>query len=96
MSLDNDKLLRVNPQRQLKNTHKTAEGKLYVPPHHELISLLRFSLRFNLSTLFLCIFSAIFSYRSFSSLATRFSFSAVMRLCIRKTDQPTALMPTPR
>lgn len=47
----------------------------------ELISLLRFSLRFNLSTLFLCIFSAIFSYRSFSSLAARFSLSAVILLC---------------
>lgn len=57
-----------------------------MPPHQELISLFRFSLRFNLSTLFLCIFSAIFSYRSFSSLAARFSFSAVTRLCIEKKN----------
>lgn len=38
---------------------------------HDLSILFFFSLRFSRSTLFLCIFSAIFSYRSFSSLAAR-------------------------
>ena len=36
---------------------------------HECSSLLRFSLRFKRSTRLLCIFCAIFSYRSFSSFA---------------------------
>lgn len=37
--------------------------------NHECSSLLRFSLRFKRSTRLLCIFCAIFSYRSFSSFA---------------------------
>ena len=43
------------------------------PLRQELSTLLRFSLRFNLSTRFRCIFSAIFSYLSFSSFLARFS-----------------------
>ena len=39
-------------------------------------TLFLFSLLFSLSTLFLCIFSAIFSYRSFSSFAARLSLIA--------------------
>lgn len=52
-------------------------------PHkyQELMSLLRFSFRFSLSTRFLCIFSAIFSYRSRSSFAARLSLMACTRLC---------------
>jgi hypothetical protein len=45
---------------------------------HELISLFRFSLRFSRSTRFLCIFSAIFSYRSASSFFARFSLMAAI------------------
>lgn len=48
---------------------------------YELMSLLRFSLRLRRSTRFLCIFSAIFSYRSFSALASRLSLIACTRLC---------------
>lgn len=48
---------------------------------HVFSSLLRFSLRFRRSTRFLCIFSAIFSYRSFSSLAAFLSRMAFMRAC---------------
>ncbi len=48
---------------------------------HEFSSLFRFSLRFNLSSLFLCIFAANCSYRSFSSLAARFSLMDWIRLC---------------
>lgn len=48
---------------------------------HELMSLLRFSLRFNRSSRFLCIFAANCSYRSFSAFAVRFSTSACTRLC---------------
>lgn len=51
-------------------------------PLHELSTLLRFSLLFNLSTLFLCIFSAIFSYLSFSSLAALLSLMAWIRCFI--------------
>lgn len=47
---------------------------------HDLSSLFRFSLLFNLSTRFLCIFSAIFSYLSFSSLAARLSLIRCMLL----------------
>lgn len=43
---------------------------------HEFSTLLRFSLLFSLSTLFLCIFSAIFSYLSFSSFAALLSLIA--------------------
>jgi hypothetical protein len=50
-------------------------------PDHEFSSLLRFSLRFNRSSLFLCIFAANCSYRSFSSLAARFSLMDWIRLC---------------
>lgn len=46
---------------------------------YELISLLRFSFRFSRSTRLRCIFSAIFSYRSFSSFFTLFSRIASMR-----------------
>jgi hypothetical protein len=46
------------------------------PPNHELISLFRFSLRFSRSTRFRCIFSAIFSYRSFSSFFSRLALIA--------------------
>lgn len=46
---------------------------------YELSSLFLFSFRFKRSTRFLCIFSAIFSYRSLSSFLARFSRSAVMR-----------------
>jgi hypothetical protein len=49
------------------------------PRAHELRSLLRFSFLFNRSTLFLCIFSAIFSYLSFSSFAARFVLMASIR-----------------
>lgn len=45
----------------------------------ELSSLLRFSLRFSRSTRLWCIFSAIFSYRAFSSLAARRSLIFWMR-----------------
>jgi hypothetical protein len=48
---------------------------------HELSNLFLFSRLFNLSTRFRCIFSAIFSYRSFSSLATRLSRMAWIRRC---------------
>ena len=47
--------------------------------HHELISLFRFSLRFNRSTRFLCIFASSCSYRSFSSFFARFSLMAAIR-----------------
>lgn len=49
---------------------------------HELSSLFLFSFLLSLSTLFLCIFSANFAYRSFSSLAARFSLINVIRLCL--------------
>lgn len=47
---------------------------------YELMSLLRFSLRFRRSTRFRCIVAAIFSYRSFSALASRLSLIACTRL----------------
>lgn len=50
-------------------------------PDHELRTLLRFSLRFNRSNRFLCIFAANSSYRSFSAFAARFSTRACIRLC---------------
>lgn len=50
----------------------------------ELSSLFLFSFLLSLSTRFLCIFSASFSYLSFSSLAARFSLIWVARLCTSK------------
>lgn len=46
------------------------------PVAYDLSSLLRFSLRFKRSTRFLCIFSAILAYLSFSSFAARLSLMA--------------------
>lgn len=53
---------------------------------HDFNNLFLFSFLFNLSTLFLCIVSANFSYLAFSSFAALFSFSAWILLC--KTHQP--------
>lgn len=50
--------------------------RIALGPDHELIILLRFSLRFNLSSLFLCIFAANSSYRSFSAFAACLSLMA--------------------
>lgn len=48
----------------------------------DLIILFLFSRRFNLSTRLRCIFSASFSYRSFSALATRLSLiPCIHRYC---------------
>lgn len=60
-------------------------------PAYEWSSLLRFSLRLSRSTRLWCIFSASFSYRSFSSFFARFSRSAVMRRC-RKQSQFRSLV----
>ena len=49
------------------------------PPRHDFNSLFLFSLLFTRSTLFRCIRSAIFSYRSLSSFAARFSRMACIR-----------------
>ena len=65
-------------------------GELYRPQlpgtevPHEFRSLFLFSFLFRRSTLFLCIFSAIFSYRSFSSLAARLSLILCTRCCEKK------------
>ena len=48
-------------------------------------NLFLFSLLFKRSSRFLCIFSAIFSYRSFSSFAARLSLIACIRLYISQT-----------
>lgn len=55
------------------------------PSSHELSSLLRFSLRFKRSTRLWCIFSAIFSYRAFSSLAARRSLMRWIWDCRRRS-----------
>lgn len=49
------------------------------PKHYDFSSLFLFSLLFSLSTRFTCIFSAIFSYRAFSSLAALRSLIVLMR-----------------
>jgi hypothetical protein len=48
---------------------------------HDFNILFRFSLLLNLSTLFLCIVSANFSYLAFSSFAARLSLMACTLLC---------------
>jgi hypothetical protein len=59
--------------------------------HHDLIILFLFSFLFSLSTLFLCIVSASFSYRAFSSFAARLSLSAVILLCKYISNSPLIL-----
>lgn len=61
-------------------------------------NLFLFSLLFSLSTLFLCIFSAIFSYRSLSSLAALLSLIACIRrckLCVSGTRPRNKFQPLP-
>ena len=59
------------------------------PSDQALRSLFLFSFRFNRSTRFLCIFSASFSYRCFSSLVDRLSLMVWIRLCsIASFKQP--------
>lgn len=50
-------------------------------PNQDFSILFRFSFLFNLSTRFLCIVSASFSYRAFSSFLARLSLMTWILLC---------------
>lgn len=78
---------RVSPdsirQRTSHNITRIENYYSEAPCHFQNIydfnSLFLFSLLFSLSTRFLCIVSAIFSYRAFSSLAALLSLIVCMR-----------------
>ena len=57
---------------------KVCRSPIHGRPFYDLIILFLFSFLFNLSTLFLCIVSAIFSYLSLSAFAARLSLSLVI------------------
>ena len=63
---------------ELRQCRRVCRSAIHGRPAYDLIILFLFSFLFNLSTLFLCIVSAIFSYLSLSAFAARLSLSLVI------------------